>query len=66
MTQPYQLCQLHYLREAARPLFKADRHTKKELKKRVLRIRLIERTVEDGDDRAAEIVRSYAVAEYAD
>ena len=32
---PHQLCQFHYLREAARPLYEADRHAKKELKKRV-------------------------------
>src|SRR5262249_27397105 len=31
---PHQLCQFHYLREAARPIFEADRHAKKELKKR--------------------------------
>ncbi len=30
---PHQLCQFHYLREAARPIFEADRHAKKELKK---------------------------------
>jgi hypothetical protein len=27
---PHQLCQFHYLREAARPIFEADRHAKKE------------------------------------
>jgi hypothetical protein len=32
---PHQLCHFHYLREAARPIFEADRHAKKELKKRV-------------------------------
>src|SRR5829696_1885829 len=32
---PHQLCQFHYLREAARPIFEADRHAKKELKKKV-------------------------------
>jgi hypothetical protein len=30
---PHQLCQFHYLREAARPIYEADRHAKKELKK---------------------------------
>src|SRR3989442_8805896 len=29
---PHQLCQFHYLREAARPIYEADRHAKKELK----------------------------------
>ncbi|MFO0842420.1 MAG: hypothetical protein U0797_08500 [Gemmataceae bacterium] len=31
---PHQLCHFHYLREAARPVYEADRHAKKELKKR--------------------------------
>jgi hypothetical protein len=32
---PHQLCQFHYLREAAKEVYEADRHAKKELKKRV-------------------------------
>jgi hypothetical protein len=32
---PHQLCQFHYLREAAKPIADADRHAKKELKKQV-------------------------------
>jgi transposase-like protein len=28
---PHQLCQFHFLREAALPVFEADRHLKKEL-----------------------------------
>jgi hypothetical protein len=28
---PHQLCHFHYLREAAHPIFEADRHAKKEL-----------------------------------
>jgi hypothetical protein len=39
---PHQLCQFHYLREAAKPIFEADRHAKKELKKRVRGVRPIE------------------------
>ena len=31
----HQLCHFHYLREAAKPIYEADRHAKKELKKRV-------------------------------
>jgi hypothetical protein len=30
---PHQLCHFHYLREAAKPVYEADRHAKKELKK---------------------------------
>jgi mutator family transposase len=59
---PHQLCHFHYLREAATPLFAADRHAKKELKKRVRGIRAIERAVEDREDAAATLVRGYAVA----
>lgn len=59
---PHQLCQFHYLREAATPLFEADRHAKKELKKRVRGIRPLERAVEGREDDAAKLVRGYAVA----
>jgi transposase-like protein len=59
---PHQLCQFHYLREAALPVFEADRHAKKELKKRVRGVRPIERAVEGRDDPGAEAVRGYCAA----
>jgi hypothetical protein len=59
---PHQLCQFHYLREAARPIYEADRHAKKELKKRVRGVRPIERAVEGGDDAAARAARGYCAA----
>jgi hypothetical protein len=59
---PHQLCQFHYLREAALPVFEADRHAKKELKKRVRGVRPIERAVEGRDDLEAEAVRGYCAA----
>jgi Transposase, Mutator family len=59
---PHQLCHFHYLREAAKPVYEADRHAKKELKKRVRGVRPIERTAEAEDDVEAEIVRSYCAA----
>lgn len=59
---PHQLCQFHYLREAAQPIYEADRHAKKELKKRVRGVRTIEREVERDDDTEAEIVRGYCAA----
>lgn len=59
---PHQLCHFHYLREAALPIFEADRHVKKELKKQVRGIRPIERAVEGRDDLEAEAVRGYAAA----
>jgi hypothetical protein len=59
---PHQLCHFHYLREAARPIAEADRHAKKELKKRVRGVRAIERQTEDEEDAEAEIVRGYCAA----
>jgi hypothetical protein len=59
---PHQLCQFHYLREAARPIYEADRHAKKELKKHVRGVREIERRVEDRGDPEAQVVRGYCAA----
>src|SRR3954470_19291959 len=58
----HQLCQFHYLREAALPIFEADRHAKKELKKRIRGVRPIERAVESRDDPGAVAVRGYCAA----
>ena len=43
---PHQLCQFHYLREAAKPVYEMDRHAKTVLKKHVRGVRPIERRVE--------------------
>ena len=59
---PYQLCQFHYLREAAKPIYEADRHAKVALKKRVRGVRQIERGVEGRTDPEAEVVRGYCSA----
>jgi hypothetical protein len=59
---PHQLCQFHYLREAARPISEAHRHAKKELKKQVRGVRPIERTVEGAPDPAAAAARAYCQA----
>jgi hypothetical protein len=59
---PHQLCQFHYLREAAKPLVEADRHAKKELKKQVRGVRPIERALEARSDAQAEAVRGYCLA----
>lgn len=59
---PHQLCQFHYLREAATPVYEADRHAKVQLKKKVRGIRPIERKVEGRDDPEAETVRGYCAA----
>lgn len=59
---PHQLCQFHYLREAARPIHEADRHAKKELKKQVRGVRQIERAVEADSGEKGEVVRGYCAA----
>jgi hypothetical protein len=59
---PHQLCHFHFLREAALPIFEADRHAKKELKKGVRGVRPIERAVQGRSDPEAELVRGYAAA----
>jgi hypothetical protein len=59
---PHQLCHFHYLREAARPIYEADRHAKKLLKKRVRGVRPIERGVEGRTDPTAQAVRGYCAA----
>jgi hypothetical protein len=59
---PHQLCQFHYLREAAKEVYEADRHAKKELKKRVRGVRPIERELEGSQDPEAESVRGYCLA----
>ena len=59
---PHQLCQFHYLREATRPIYEADRHAKVRLKKEARGVRPIERQVEGRDDAQAEVVRGYCAA----
>jgi hypothetical protein len=59
---PHQLCQFHYLREAAKEVYEADRHAKKELKKRVRGVRPIERALEGREDPEAEALRGYCLA----
>jgi hypothetical protein len=59
---PHQLCHFHYLREAALPVYEADRHAKVRLKKRVRGVRPIERQIEGRDDPEAETIRGYCAA----
>jgi hypothetical protein len=59
---PHQLCHFHDLREAAKPIYEADRHAKKELKKRVRGVRPIERKAEGRDDPEARAIRGYCAA----
>jgi hypothetical protein len=59
---PHQLCHFHYLREAAPPVYEADRHAKVQLKKKVRGIGPIERELEGRDDPEARAVRGYRAA----
>jgi hypothetical protein len=59
---PHQLCHFHYLREAAKPVYEADRHAKKELKKHLRGIRPIERAIEQRTDTEAEAIHGYCLA----
>jgi len=59
---PHGLCQFHYLREAARPIYEADRHAKKELKKQVRGIRPLERKAAKRADEMGGIIHDYCQA----
>ena len=56
------LCHFHYLKEAAKIIYEADRHAKKELKKHVRGIRGIERSVGNSDQTVAQVVHGYCLA----
>jgi hypothetical protein len=59
---PHQRCQFHYLREAARPIYEADRHAKVALKKHVRGVRPIERSLEGRDGGEVDAARGYCAA----
>lgn len=59
---PHQLCQYHYLKEAAKPIYEADRHAKKELKKRVRGVREMERQITKRTDPEAVAAKGYCQA----
>ncbi len=52
---PHGLCHFHYLREAAKLFYEADRHAKKELKKQVRGVRAIEQSVSECNDSTSDI-----------
>ena len=59
---PHGLCHFHYLREAARPIYEADRHAKKELKKQIRGIRTIEREIQKSDQPMNQRIEGYCLA----
>ena len=56
---PHGLCHFHYLREAAKPIYEADRHAKKKLKKHIRGVRAIERSIKQSNDSTHETIRDY-------
>ena len=56
------LCHFHYLREAIRPIYEADRHAKTELKKRVRGVRSLERQLDACDDAYVDVAKGYCQA----
>ncbi len=59
---PHQLCHFHYLHEATKPIYEADRHAKKELKKRARDVRLIEWKAQRQPSAGADLVLDYCYA----
>ena len=59
---PHQLCQIHYLRDAAEKIVDADKHAKKELKAQIRGIRPIERVLEQGSGKASQAAYKYCLA----
>lgn len=48
--------------EAAKPIYEADRHAKKELKKQVRGVRAVERSVQDSNAPISQVVGGYCQA----
>ena len=59
---PHQLCQFHYLKDATKPLYEADRHAKTQLKKHLRGVRPIERALEEQSTPENEAIRGYCLA----
>jgi hypothetical protein len=59
---PHQLCQFHYLKDAIKPLYEADRNAKTQLKKHLRGVRPIERALEEQSTPENEAIRGYCLA----
>jgi hypothetical protein len=59
---PHGLCHFHYLREAVKPLYEADRHAKKELKKQIRGVRGIEHSLKEEEDPIHQVIQGYCLA----
>jgi hypothetical protein len=59
---PHQLCQFRYLKDATKPLYEADCHSKTQLKKQLRGVRPIERALEEHSTPENEAIRRYCLA----
>jgi len=59
---PHQLCQFHYLKDATKLLYEADRNAKTQLKKHLRGVRPIERALEEQSTPENEAIRGYCLA----
>src|SRR5579859_1029951 len=59
---PHQLCQFHYLKDAIKPFYEADRHAKTQLKQQLRGVRPIERALEEHPTPENEAIRDYCLA----
>jgi hypothetical protein len=59
---PHQLCHFHYLRDAVKPLYEADRQDIPQLKKLVRGVRPLERALEEQSASEAEAMQGYCLA----
>jgi hypothetical protein len=59
---PHQLCQFHYLKDATKPLYEADRHAKTELKKHLRGVRPLERVLDPQSTPQNQAIRGYCLA----
>src|SRR5438552_13847910 len=59
---PHQLCQFHYLKDATKPLYEADRNAKTQLKKHLRGVRPIERALEEHRTPENDAIRGYCLA----
>ena len=59
---PHQLCQFHYLKDAIKPFYEADRHAKTLLKKHLRGVRPIERALEEHPTPENDAIRDYCLA----
>jgi hypothetical protein len=59
---PHQLCHFHYLKDAIKPFYEADRHAKTLLKKQLRGVRPIERALEEHSTPENEAIRDYCLA----